>query len=450
MLSLRPLFIPSARLAPLALAALCLGGTARAQSLQELYEAARAYDATYLGARAQAESAQYQAAQTYALQRPSVGLTASADRTINDTPYTPSTTRTSSTSTPVTVTAQQSLFNRANGLTIDQADKTVDVAKAQLQAAEQDLIVRLSQAYFDVLAATDTLATVQANKKAIAEQLASAKRNFEVGTATITDTREAQASYDLVIAQELAAANDLHVKQLALEQLVGRTGIQPWPLAKPVALPSLSPANLNDWLGTADDRSPSVAQARLALDIAKLETEKARAGHLPTLALTGSYTKGHVDIDTDPTAHLAGTNTNKSIGVTLSIPLFSGFATQNRIQETLKLEDKAINDLEGTRRSVAQSTRSAFLGVQTGLAQVKAYEAAETSSKLSLEATQLGYKVGVRVNLDVLNAQTQLYNTEQQLSKARYDVIMGDLKLRQVSGQLNDADVQRVNGLLAR
>lgn len=450
MLSPRSLFIPSARLVPLALAALCLGGTARAQSLQELYEAARAYDATYLGARAEAESAQYQAAQTYALQRPSVALTASADRTISDTPYTPSTTRTSSTSTPVTVTAQQSLFNRANGLTIDQADKTVDVAKAKLQAAEQDLIVRLSQAYFDVLAATDTLATVQANKKAIAEQLASAKRNFEVGTATITDTREAQASYDLVIAQELAAANDLHVKQLALEQLVGRTGLQPWPLAKPTALPPLAPANLNDWLGTADDRSPSVAQARLALDIAKLETEKARAGHLPTLALTGSYTKGHVDIDTDPAAHLAGTNTNKSIGVTLSIPLFSGFATQNRIQETLKLEDKAVNDLEGTRRSVAQSTRSAFLGVQTGLAQVKAYEAAETSSKLSLEATQLGYKVGVRVNLDVLNAQTQLYNTEQQLSKARYDVIMGDLKLRQVTGQLSDADVQRVNGLLAR
>ena len=139
-----------------------------------------------------------------------------------------------------------------------------------------------------------------------------------------------------------------------------------------------------------------------------------------------------------------------AIGVTLSLPLFSGFATQNRIQETLKLEDKASNDLEGVRRSIAQSTRSAFLGVQSGLAQVKAYEAAEASNKLSLEATQLGYKVGVRVNLDVLTAQTQLFNTEQQLSKARYDVIMGDLKLRQVTGQLGDADIQRVNGLLAR
>jgi outer membrane protein len=217
-----------------------------------------------------------------------------------------------------------------------------------------------------------------------------------------------------------------------------------------VALPPLMPADLNAWLSTAEDRSPSIAQARLALDIAKLETEKARAGHLPTLALTGSYTKGRVDIDTDPTAHLSGTNTNKSIGVTLSLPLFSGFATQNRIQETLKLEDKAVNDLEGTRRSIAQGTRSAFLGVQSGLAQVKAYEAAEASNKLSLEATQLGYKVGVRVNLDVLTAQTQLFNTEQQLSKARYDVIMGDLKLRQVTGQLSESDIQRVNGLLAR
>ncbi|KAB0579510.1 TolC family outer membrane protein [Ideonella dechloratans] len=445
----RSLFRPSARLAPLALAALCLAGTARAQSLQELYEAARSYDATYLAARAQSEAAEYQAAQTYALQRPSVALTASANRDINETPYS-NVTRTASTTTPVTVSAQQSLFNRPNSLTIDQADKTVEVAKTQLQAAEQDLIVRLSQAYFDVLGAADTLATVQANKKAISEQLASAKRNFEVGTATITDTREAQASYDLVVAQELAADNDLRVKQLALEQLVGRTGIKPWPLAKPVALPPLMPADLNTWLSTAEDRSPSIAQARLALDIAKLETEKARAGHLPTLALTGSYTKGRVDIDTDPTAHLSGTNTNKSIGVTLSVPLFSGFATQNRIQETLKLEDKAVNDLEGTRRSIAQGTRSAFLGVQSGLAQVKAYEAAEASNKLSLEATQLGYKVGVRVNLDVLTAQTQLFNTEQQLSKARYDVIMGDLKLRQVTGQLNESDIQRVNGLLAR
>ncbi len=469
--------LPRAGLTPLALA-LALGfaaGAAQAQSLKDLYEAARGYDATYLGARAQAESAQYRADQANALNLPTVGLQASsttvradssAESTSLNTPvtvppgptYTTSSTSTETrtTSNQVAISAQQTLFNRANSATIDQARRGVDIAQAQLRLAEQDLIVRVAQAYFDVLAATDTLATVQANKKATAEQLASAKRNFEVGTATITDTREAQAKYDLVLAQELAADNDLRVKTLALEQLVGKPGAMPRPLAVPVALPPLAPANVDDWVGGAEARSPSIQQAQLNLDVAKLETEKARAGHLPTVTLGASYGRTYPNGSSDTSSGgllvnstRNGNSNSGSLALTVNVPLFAGFSVQNRIKETLSLEEKARNDLDFARRSVTQGTRTAFFGVQSGLAQVKALEAAESSSKLALEATQLGYKVGVRVNLDVLNAQTQLFQTQRDLAKARYDVIVGGLKLRQAAGQLQPEDVQAANALLA-
>jgi outer membrane protein len=438
-------------LTPLALAALSLSGLARAQSLQTLYEAARSYDATYLGAVNAADAARARADQSKALILPSVGLSLAVTRNNADTPYS-SNSSTDTTQSGATLSASQSLFNRANSVTMDQAERSVAVAQAQLAAAEQDLIVRLSQAYFDVLAASDTLGTVQASKKAIAEQLASAKRNFEVGTATITDTREAQARFDLSLAQELAAENDLRVKQLALEQLVGQSNLKPRSLVTPLVFPPLQPASVDAWIGNADQFNTSLQQARIGLDVAKLETDKARAGHLPTATLTGAYARNHTSVDgtTSGTRYnVSGNGSNASVSVSLSVPLFAGFAVQNRVKETLLLEDKARNDLEAARRAVAQGTRSAFFGVQSGQAQVMALEAAESSSKLALEATQLGYKVGVRVNLDVLNAQTQLYQTQRDLAKARYDVIVGGLKLRQATGQLKPADVQDVNRLLA-
>jgi outer membrane protein len=458
-------------LTPLALA-LSLGlaaSAAQAQSLRDLYEAARTYDATFLGARNNADAAQARADQAGALRLPTVGLQASStlvrgesdaeSRSLQDDgTYATgsSTTETRSTQNQVVLSGQQTLFNRANSVTIDQANRAVEIAQAQLRVAEQDLIVRVAQAYFDVLAATDTLATVQASKKAISEQLASAKRNFEVGTATITDTREAQARYDLALAQELAADNDLRVKRLALEQLVGKPGATPRPLALPVVLPPVAPANVDDWVTGAETRSPLILQAQLGLDVAKLETEKARAGHLPTVTLGASFTKAYPTGTSDTTSSgvlLSSTRPGQShtgtLGVTLNVPLFAGFAVQNRVKETLSLEEKARNDLDVARRGVVQGTRQAFFGVQSGQAQVRALEAAESSSKLALEATQLGYKVGVRVNVDVLNAQSLLFQTQRDLAKARYDVIVGALRLRQVAGQLAPEDVQAVNALLA-
>jgi outer membrane protein len=309
-------------------------------------------------------------------------------------------------------------------------------------------MVRLSAAYFDVLAAIDSLSYVRAQKAAVAEQLASAKRNFEVGTSTITDSREAQARFDLVTAQELAAENDLQVKSLALNQLVGQPNVKPKPLKAPVVLAPVEPADIEQWVTQSQTNNPGIQQANVALEVARLETRKAEAGHKPTLDLVGSYSA----INNNGSS--TGTSDSRvnvgTIGVNFTLPLFAGFATQNRIKETLSLEDKARADLETAKRSVAQGTRTAYFGVQSGQAQVKALQAAEASSQSALEANQLGYQVGVRINIDVLNSQSQLFDTKAKLAKARYDVLVGGLKLRQAAGTLKATDLQPINGQLAQ
>jgi len=411
------------RLLPLTLAiSTMLALPAQAQSLVDLFQAAKAYDASYQSAKSQFEATLAKGEQARAGLLPSVNLSSAINRTSIDSDLT-------SANHPygnqgVTLSASQPLYRPANVAAAEQGKKQAAVAQAQLDAADQDLVVRVSQAYFDVLAAQDSLDFVKAQKSAISEQLASAKRNFEVGTSTITDTREAQAQFDLVLAQEIAADNDLRVKKLALDQVTGQSAATPKPLHLPAALPALSPNNVSPWVADSEDNHPSVRQARLALEVAELETQKAQAGHKPTLDLTGSY----------------GSTQNNG----------SSSLTTDYHKETVALEEKSRADLDASRRNVAQATRSAFYGVQSGLAQVAAYEAAEASSQSSLDATKLGYQVGVRINIDVLNAQTTLFDTKTKLAKARYDVLMGILKLRQANGSLKEEDINAINALLER
>ena len=436
---LRALSIPG-----LALAVALAGGAAQAQGLLELYEAAKTYDATVLAARAQARSAEFKAAQSDALLRPSATATGRGDMTNRE--RVPGIDGTDN-NLNARVDARFTLFNNGNTATVQQARKTLESAQADLSAAEQDLMVRLSQAYFDVLASMDALATTRASKAAITEQLASARRNFEVGTATITDAREAQARFDLVTAQEIAAENDLRTKSIALDQLVGRSGVAPRPLPSTAALPSTEPADAEAWVGLALGAHPSVRKATLGLDIARLESVKAQAAALPTVDATGAYSVNKAYGSRPITA---GQVSAATLGVQLNWTLYNGGATPNRVREAAELEIKSRNDLDAARRAVSQSTRQAYFAVQSGSAQVKALEAAEASSRLALEATQVGYRVGVRVNLDVLNAQTQLFQTRRDLAKARYDVLMGGLKLRLASGQLKVEDLAGVSGLLER
>jgi outer membrane protein len=265
------------RLLPLAAAlALALAGGARAEGLLQLYEAAKAYDATWQSARSQYEATVFRAEQARAGLLPQAGLSAGVtrsnfDNNIDSTP--PVDFDRSFTTQQATLSASQPLYRPANLATYRQGQRQAELAQYQLTAAGQDLMIRVAQAYFDVLAAHDTLAFVQAQKVATAEQLASAKRNFEVGTATITDTREAQARYDLVLAQEIAAENDLRVKRLALDTLVGKNDTQPNPLAAPLDVPPPQPPSPQAWVAAAEDASPVILQAKKAVEIAELETE---------------------------------------------------------------------------------------------------------------------------------------------------------------------------------
>ena len=436
--------IPRLRFRPLAVAlavslAALAPSLASAQSLIQLYDAAHAYDANYLSARAQYESAPYRVDQTRALLRPNVSLAANAGELKAYLENSPNPTNSSY---GVTITGRQPIINQSNRTTIAQSERSLVSSLADLDAAEQDLMLRVSQAYFDVLGAQDTLETTRASKTAIAEQLASAKRNFEVGTATITDTREAQARYDLATAQEIAADNDLVTKRIALDQLVGRSNVTPRQLAVPVVLP-LPKTSVEEYVSRAAEEHPSVRRALVAFEVAQLETEKARAQRLPTVDAVASVGNGRGLYQ--PGAF--GQTT--SIGLQLNVPIYSGGAIQNRIKETLVLEERARNDLEAARRGVTQTTRQAYYTLQSGAAQVKALEAAEASSQLALEATQVGYRVGIRVNVDVLNAQSQLYQTRRDLARARYDVLLATLRLRQASGQLTPADVLAIDRLLA-
>ena len=435
------------RLLPLT-AALAAASSApvHAQSLLELYQSARAYDAAWQSAKAQYDANLFRAAQAKAGVLPTANLAAGVNRSrfnVNN----PEIERAYGTQN-ATLSASQPLYRPANLATYEQGKRQVDLAQAQLTAAAQDLIIRVSQAYFDVLAAQDTLAFVRAQKAAVAEQLASAKRNFEVGTSTITDTREAQARYDLVIAQEIAADNDLRVKRLALDTQVGKPDVQPNSLPVPSVLPAPQPADVNAWVQQSEESSPAIQQARTNVEIAQLETEKAKAGHKPTLDLTASYNTTRNQNGSAVSA-LNSRSNNANVGLSFNLPLFAGFAVENRIRETLALEERAQADLETTRRSVAQATRTAYFGVVSGQGQVKALEAAEASSQSALEANRLGYQVGVRINIDVLNSQSQLFQTKRDLAQARYNVLIGHLKLRQANGTLTAEDLARLNALLA-
>ena len=461
-------------LLPLVLA-MGLASTAQAQSLMALYRAAQGYDSAYQAAQAQFTATSAKVDQAQALYAPSVNFQAGLKRGweqggaktdstgLTGTSSTDSTSDKAQTDGTLGVQLSQPLYNRFNEVVITRAQRGVAIAEAGLRATGQDLMVRVSAAYFDVLASSDSLAFVRAQKAAVAEQLASAKRNFEVGTATITDTREAQARFDLVIAQEIAAENDLTIKKSLLNQQVGTTDAQPVGVRLPLILPAVA-GNEAEWTASTEQNQAQVRSKRIELELAQLESAKSRASTAPSVALSAAVGKsipwGGTSTSSTSTSSTgsssSGTSTrpndgqSASVGVTLTIPLFTGRTLDAKLKETVSLEEKARNDLETVRRNALQTTRTAFYGVQSGMGQVKAFEAAEVSSQSALDANKLGYQVGVRINIDVLNSQSQLFDTKAKLAKARYDVLVGGLKLRQAAGTLAEAHLQEVNDLLAK
>ena len=381
---------------------------------------------------------------------PNIGLSGSDTRTTGSASYdNPIYNAGSATNFNNTIQLQlvQPLFRWANWQQYEQGKLSVVASDAQFSQAQQDLIVRVAQAYFDVLTAQDNLITLHAQQVAISEQLASAKRNFEVGTATITDTHEAQARYDLVIAQEFAGQSDLQVKRSALQQIIGKEAGDLAMLKTGIKLEGPKPERIEDWVSSAEQQNFNVVASQVAVEIAKRTIEINRAGHYPTLDLVAGRARNSTGGQAG-FGSATGVTTGNSIGVNWSVPIFSGFAVTSQVREAIALEDKARNDLEAARRAAALGARQAYVGVTSGLAQVKAYEAAEISSQSALDSNKLGYQVGVRINIDVLNAQQQLYTTRQTLAKARYDTIMSGLRLKAASGILKEEDLAQINMLL--
>jgi outer membrane protein len=422
-----------------------------AEDLLQVYREAQRYDAAYAAARHAAEAGRERLPQGLALLLPTLNLSGSATRSrlevdSRDTSVSPSFTRTPE-SVGYTLTFTQPLFRQQNWLQYRQAGHQVRQAEATFGQAYQDLIVRVAQAYFDVLAAQDTLGLVRAQKEAISEQLAQAKRNFEVGTATITDTHEAQSRFDLIGAQEIAAQNDLESKRRALQLLTGREPGELKPLRPDVKLTPPNPPDMQSWVEIAEKQAYPVQIQEAAAEVAALEARRNSAAHLPTLDFVATH--GQTGQSATSESSVGRDTTNTVIGLQLAMPLYQGGALNSREREAAALSLKAKEDLENARRNSALATRQNFLAVSNGIAQIAALEQALVSSQSALDSNKLGYEVGVRINIDVLNAQQQLFSTRRDLAVARYNTITNSLRLKAAAGSLREEDLEEVNRALA-
>jgi len=444
--------LPLLLLAAFAAGSAGLAGLACAADLIGVYRDAVGYDARIAAARGGLNAGREKLPQGRAGLLPTIGM--SANSLWNDYDTVPRSTPATEVSRKFNTSGwslnlSQPLFRWQNWASYKQSELAVVQAEAQYGLARQDLIVRVAQAYFDVLLAQENLATAQAQKTAIAEQLASAKRNFEVGTATITDTHEAQARYDLTTAQEIAADNDLLVKQQVLRTIIGKQPEGLKNLRGGLQIGRPQPDDIARWVESAEQNGIGVQLSQAGLEIANREIEKQRAGHYPTLDLVAGRGLSSQTSGTFGSTIIPGSDTNTTtIGLQLAIPIFAGGATSSRDREAVALREKALADLDNARRGAALSARQAYLGVTSGLAQVKALEQALVSSQSALDSNKLGYEVGVRINIDVLNAQQQLFSTRRDLVKARLETLAAQLKLKSAAGSLSEEDVAAVNSLL--
>lgn len=336
------------------------------------------------------------------------------------------------------------LYRPQVGAAVEQAGVASRAAQVQAGAVEQDLLVRVTVAYLDVLVAIENLQAIAGQKAAIAAQLASARRSFEVGTATIVDPNEAQSRFDLIVAQEIAASADLAVRRAALATLTGRNPESLRRLPLEVDLPPVRPAVLDEWLERARNDNPAIRRARLDQEIAEREIERRSLGRRPGVDLVGS-----VGREVNPSVQFSGLRTNSALaGLQFSWPLYDGGAVTAGVREALALSNKASADLDGARRSTELEVRRLFRKVGSGTAVVAALRAAERSATVTLRSMERAQQVGVRVTTDVLNAQQQLFLTRRDLARARYDVIADLVRLRQASGTLGTDDVDAISALL--
>ncbi len=415
----------------------------RAENLADVYGKAAAYDATFAAAQASYRASLEKIPQARAALLPQVSATGSISR-VHQT-NTMATPQTVTYNSPTWgVTAVQTLFNKQSLIQLDEAHLQARSAGEQLDAAGQNLVLRVAQTYFNVLKAQDDVASLQAQKAAISKQLAYAKRAFEVGTATITDTNEAQARFDLATAQEIAAQNQLEIARRTLDTLTGQPNGALSPLAPKAIFAMPSPGPLDGWVEDARTKNTNVRLQQTLRTIADKEVQRNRAGHYPTVALTAGYQ----DQNNQHFGPFSFNNQAASVGLQLNIPIYQGGLITAQTREAAANQQRAQQNLDDAVRNALLAVRQAYLNVTNGAAQVKALEQALHSSEVSLDSTITGLKVGVRTSLDVLNAQQQVYSAWQQLSAAKYAYLLATLQLKDAAGTLAPQDLVQLDRYL--
>lgn len=418
--------------------------------LLEIYRQARGTDAVYASARAAWAAAQEKLPQGRAGLLPSATLSASTqynDREIRFRDITVPDSVGQYNSNVATLSLSQPVYRKQNLVAYEQARTQVEQADAQFALAAQDLIVRVAQAYFDVLLAEYNVEVAGAQKVAIGQQLEQAKRNFEVGTATITDQHDAQARYDLSVSQEIAAVNDLEIKRRQLAQIIGT--IPPLaPLRRDITLVGPEPNQVEKWVEQALQTNYQVMLSEAGLTFARQEVERNRGGHHPTLDAFATISESGTGAGT--VTNVGQDTTTKVIGLQLALPIYQGGATASRVREALANEDRARQDLDNAKRSAELAARQSFLGVTSGIAQINALRAALISSQSSLDSTRLGLEVGVRTQVDVLNAEQQVFSTRRDLGQATNNYVLSLVRLKAAVGKLTEDDLVKVNAWLER
>ncbi|HRC59925.1 MAG: TolC family outer membrane protein [Propionivibrio sp.] len=431
----------------LLLAALFSAAPAFSTDLMQVYRDALTNDQQYMAARATADALREKEPQGLSGLLPTISGT--ANTTWNENKYSasnqPQKINRDFNTNAYNVNLTQPLFRWQNIVQYSQGKLQVVQAEANFAQASQDLILRVAQAYFDVLYAEENLKAVRANKQSIAQQLEQAKKNFEVGTATITDSQEAQSRFDLASAQEIAAENDLEVKRFALSVIIGKHPGELNRLKPQAELKPPQPASMDPWVDAAEKDSFVVQAQQAAAEVAAKEVERNRAGHYPTLDVVANYGKNNSALSFLGNDSLE--TTARNIGLQLNIPLFQGGYVNSKTREAAANRSAAQATLENTKRTAALNARQSYLGVVNGLAQVRALNAALISSTSALESNKLGYEVGVRINIDVLNAENQVYITKRDLARARFDTLLSQLRLKAAVGSLGEADLEQINSL---
>ena len=348
----------------------------------------------------------------------------------------------------VALEVTQPIYHRETALTVQQSHSRLGQAEAEYTAAHHELMMRVAQRYFDVLAALDSLDTARAEKRAVGRQLDQSQQRFAVGIVAKTDVHEAQASYDLAIAREIAAENQVANAREALREITGEYPGNLTPLSTDTPLTAPEPADPSHWVKDAMENNPAIAAAHLQLEFASHQREVQRSGHYPRLDAVGSYSLQN----TSGSSGIAGaTDTDSAVlGIRLTAPLYQGGMVSSRVRQAAAEYTRAQETLEQTRRATELAVRRSYLGIVTGISQVKALRQAVVSNKSALEATEAGYQVGTRTVVDVLNTQRLLFAAERDYSQSRYDYVLNTLLLKQAAGQINEKDLQAVNNWLGK